>query len=100
MIAIRRYVLSLFELYLTRRFPAQKQETRRDHWDNDDPGCRIAGYVLVNRVPGNFHITAHQSQESQNVKRTNISHIVHRLTFGEPLSRRAAVRKSTAQSAR
>ena len=73
-------------LYLT-RVPAQKQETRRDHWDDDDPGCRIAGHVLVNRVPGNFHITAHQSQESQNAKRTNISHIVHRLTFGEPLNR-------------
>ena len=49
--------------------------------------CRIAGHVPVNRVPGNFHITAHQSQESQNAKRTNISHITHRLAFGEPLDR-------------
>ena len=82
-----RVLASKLELQAVYEHYPQKQETRRDHWDDDDPGCRIAGHVLVNRVPGNFHITAHHSQESQNAKRTNISHVVHRLTFGEPLSR-------------
>ena len=85
--AMGEFLASKLELQAVYEHYPQKQETRRDHWNDDDPGCRIAGHVLVNRVPGNFHITAHQSQESQNAKRTNISHVVHRLTFGEPLNR-------------
>ena len=86
-VAMAEFLASKLELQAVYEHYPSKQDMRRDHWDNDDPGCRIAGHVLVNRVPGNFHITAHQSHESQNAKRTNISHIVHRLTFGEPLNR-------------
>ena len=27
-------------------------------WNQEHPGCMVSGYVLVNGVPGNFHIEA------------------------------------------
>mmetsp|Transcript_27284 Transcript_27284/g.84132 ORF Transcript_27284/g.84132 Transcript_27284/m.84132 type:complete len:317 (-) Transcript_27284:449-1399(-) len=35
----------------------------------EHPGCMVSGHVLVNRVPGNFHL----------------SHVVNHLSFGTPL---------------
>ena len=84
-VAMAEFLAKKLELQSIYAHYPQKQETRREHWDDDDPGCRIAGHVLVNRVPGNFHITAHQSQETQNAKRTDVSHVIHTLSFGAPL---------------
>lgn len=48
-------------------------------------GCLLRGHLLVNRVPGNFHIIAKSDAHNFNVKSTNTSHIVHHLSFGREL---------------
>ena len=50
-------------------------------------GCQLAGFLLVNRVPGNFHIEARSKSHNINPTLTNVSHIVHDLTFGPPMTR-------------
>eukprot|EP00967_Tisochrysis_lutea_P149411 scaffold287165_cov36-Tisochrysis_lutea.AAC.2 len=49
-------------------------------------GCIIRGVVLVNRVPGNFHISAHSQSHSFQPGKLNLSHSVGKMTFGRPLS--------------
>jgi len=51
----------------------------------DHPACQISGHLLVNRVPGNFHIEAKSKSHNLNAAMTNLSHVVHHLSFGEPL---------------
>lgn len=57
-------------------------------------GCRLTGYMLVNKVAGNFHIAMgethsrgnghiHQFNPSQ-LQNFNTSHVIHSLSFGEP----------------
>ncbi|KAG5179567.1 endoplasmic reticulum-golgi intermediate compartment-domain-containing protein [Tribonema minus] len=48
----------------------------------DHPGCQISGFILVNRVPGNFHIEAQSKHHHINPAITNVSHVVHNLSFG------------------
>lgn len=49
-------------------------------------GCRAEGYVMVNKVPGNFHVSAHGKQNlvmqylGGNI---NVAHSIHELWFGE-----------------
>ena len=50
-------------------------------------GCQLAGFLLVNRVPGNFHIEARSKSHNINPTITNVSHIVHDLTFGPQMTR-------------
>jgi len=50
-------------------------------------GCNIAGTMIVKRVPGNFHVSAHAHAHLiglffQNDP-MNVSHMVHNLWFGE-----------------
>mmetsp|Transcript_26211 Transcript_26211/g.30178 ORF Transcript_26211/g.30178 Transcript_26211/m.30178 type:complete len:720 (-) Transcript_26211:348-2507(-) len=57
-------------------------------------GCQIAGYMVVNRVNGNFHIAMGEGVERdgrhihlfnpEDTKNFNSSHIIHELSFGEP----------------
>jgi hypothetical protein len=54
------------------------QQNRPEH-----PGCRVSGYLMVNRVPGNFHIEARSKSHNINAAMTNLSHIVHHLSFGD-----------------
>jgi len=56
--------------------------TRPEH-----PGCQVSGYLMVNRVPGNFHIEAHSVNHNLNAAMTNLSHVVNHLSFGEPESK-------------
>lgn len=54
---------------------------------NSGEGCRVAGYVKVNRVPGNIHLSTYSHsylfgslyQETRNI---NISHTINHLSFG------------------
>lgn len=67
----------------------QYPEARAAHaanWNSDHPGCLVSGFLLVNRVPGNFHVMAHSKHHSLNTLRTNLSHYVHHMSFGVPLS--------------
>eukprot|EP01064_Diplonema_japonicum_P001470 TRINITY_DN10946_c0_g1_i1.p1 TRINITY_DN10946_c0_g1~~TRINITY_DN10946_c0_g1_i1.p1 ORF type:complete len:459 (+),score=127.48 TRINITY_DN10946_c0_g1_i1:43-1419(+) len=56
--------------------------------NEDHLGCRVSGHILVNRVPGNFHLVVKSDVHSINPKETNLSHVVHELSFGEPLPER------------
>ena len=56
--------------------------------DEEHPGCQVSGWLLVDRVPGNFHIQARSSAHDIAAHMTNVSHEVHHLSFGEPIARR------------
>jgi Endoplasmic reticulum vesicle transporter len=56
------------------------QQNRDEH-----PGCQVSGHLMVNRVPGNFHMEAASKNHNLNAAMTNLSHVVHHLSFGEPL---------------
>jgi len=49
------------------------------------PGCLLNGFLLLNKVPGHFHIEARSKSHNINAPLTNVSHIVHSLTFGSEL---------------
>jgi len=49
-------------------------------------GCVMRGVVLVNRVPGNFHISAHSKSHSFQHGMLNMSHSVDSMSFGKMLS--------------
>ena len=62
----------------------------------DGEGCRFTGTMLVNRVAGNFHVAlghtfhrqgklVHQFRPGEEYT-YNSSHVVHSLSFGEPMS--------------
>lgn len=51
----------------------------------DHPACQVSGHLMVNRVPGNFHIEAKSKNHNLNAAMTNLSHIVNHLSFGEPI---------------
>ncbi|CAN0478757.1 unnamed protein product, partial [Discosporangium mesarthrocarpum] len=38
----------------------------------DYPGCQLSGFIMVNRVPGNFHIEAHSKHHNINPPMTNV----------------------------
>mmetsp|Transcript_10730 Transcript_10730/g.16275 ORF Transcript_10730/g.16275 Transcript_10730/m.16275 type:complete len:466 (+) Transcript_10730:66-1463(+) len=56
----------------------EKDDMKSDH----HPGCMLSGHLLVNRVPGNFHIEARSSKHNLNPYMSNMSHIVNHLSFG------------------
>ncbi|CAM9401118.1 unnamed protein product [Heterosigma akashiwo] len=60
----------------------RKQAMHDDHRS----GCLLSGYLNVNRVPGNFHVEARSKYHDLDPTMTNVSHIVHHLSFGQPLS--------------
>ena len=49
----------------------------------------LSGYLLVNRVPGNFHLEARSKVHNINAAMTNLSHVVNHLSFGPILTRDA-----------
>ena len=56
------------------------QQNRPEH-----PSCQISGHLMVNRVPGNFHIEAKSKNHNLNAAMTNLTHVVNHLSFGEPM---------------
>ena len=56
------------------------QQNRPEH-----PACQVSGHLMVNRVPGNFHIEAKSKNHNLNSAMTNLTHIVHHLSFGDPI---------------
>lgn len=66
----------------------EERERKRKLYQQDrpeHPGCQVSGHLMVNRVPGNFHIEASSKSHNLNAAMTNLSHIVHHLSFGEPI---------------
>jgi len=70
-------------LALTLRHP--KRRERVESQNKEHPGCMLSGHLLVNRVPGNFHLEARSNQHNLNAAMTNLSHIVNHLSFGQPI---------------
>lgn len=65
-----------------------ERERKRSHFQQDrpdHPGCQVSGHLMVNRVPGNFHIEARSKNHNLNAAMTNLSHIVGHLSFGDPV---------------
>lgn len=65
---------------------AHKVERKRHHknlaWDaSEHPGCEISGLLLLDRTPGNFYIQAQSPNHDLNPSTTNVSHMVHSLSF-------------------
>merc|ERR1712232_16071 len=52
----------------------------------DHPGCQISGHLMVNRVPGNFHIISSSKNHNINPAMTNLTHRVNHLSFGENIN--------------
>jgi len=48
----------------------------------ENPGCQVSGTLMVNRVPGNFHIEAKSVNHNLNAAMTNLTHTVNHLSFG------------------
>lgn len=52
-------------------------------------GCQVFGHFFVNKVPGNFHISAHaygqviQQLASMGLFKFDLSHTINHLSFGE-----------------
>ena len=65
-----------------------KQKRRLHHeWiDEEHPGCQISGHLLLDRVPGNFHIQARSEHHDLAAHMTNVSHVIHSLYFGDPMA--------------
>ncbi|CAM9927755.1 unnamed protein product [Pylaiella littoralis] len=56
---------------------------RRDRAVKQDyPGCQLSGFLMVNRVPGNFHVEARSAFHSIDPTAANVSHVVKTLKFG------------------
>ena len=47
-------------------------------------GCQLSGHLLLDRVPGNFHILARSKHHDLSPHMTNVSHIVNALSIGHP----------------
>ena len=48
------------------------------------PGCQLSGHVMVDRAPGKFLIQAQSYGHNIAAHMTNLSHIVHHFSFGNP----------------
>jgi hypothetical protein len=55
--------------------------------DEEHPGCQLSGHLLVDRTPGNFHILARSNQHDLAPHMTNVSHMVHSLSIGDPMAK-------------
>jgi hypothetical protein len=63
-----------------------QQGNERDNDQQREEGCNIQGHVMVNKVPGNFHVSCHGLQHlvmRHLGGRLNVMHTVHYLWIGE-----------------
>lgn len=72
-----------------------KRHRQRLHhsWiDEEHPGCQLSGHLLLDRVPGNFHIQARSPHHDLVPHLTNVSHVIHSLSLGEPVVKKLVER--------
>lgn len=62
------------------------QEARETH--DSKKGCNLVGFLMLNRVPGNFHILARSENHNMNPSMANLTHVVHKLYFGNTMTNR------------
>ncbi|CAB1115551.1 unnamed protein product [Ectocarpus sp. CCAP 1310/34] len=73
----------------------EKTLRRYGRLKQDYPGCQLSGFIMVNRVPGNFHIEARSALHSIDPTAANVSHVVKTLKFGTevPVRSRRAIER-------
>jgi hypothetical protein len=49
----------------------------------EHPGCRLSGILLMDRTPGHFYVHAQSPNHAMSPYMTNVSHIVHHLSYGD-----------------
>jgi hypothetical protein len=64
----------------------KKRRLHHDWVDAEHPGCQLVGHLLLDRVPGNFHILARSSSHDLAPHMTNVSHQINTLTIGDPMA--------------
>ena len=88
--ALTSYIERTLDLHakIASSSPEHREKIERTLFaDSEFPGCLLTGFLLVNRVPGNFHIEARSKYHNLNPTLTNVSHVVHDLTFGPPMTK-------------
>ncbi len=81
-----RRSVEAFSAYITKIVNMEPEShALKYHWHE---GCLLKGTLQVNRVPGNFHITAKSDVHNFDQKSTNTSHIVHHFSFGPRMDSR------------
>ena len=83
--ALREFLKAKIELEEKMKDWHPRRRERIEAQNKDHPGCMLSGHLLVNRVPGNFHIEARSKSHNLNAAMTNLSHSVNHLSFGQPL---------------
>jgi Endoplasmic reticulum vesicle transporter len=66
---------------------AEKRRMFHEWKDEEHPGCLLAGHLLLDRTPGNFHILARSKAHDLAPHMTNVSHMVNTLTIGDPMAK-------------
>ena len=62
-----------------------RQRLHHSWTEADHPGCQLSGHLLLDRVPGNFHIQARSPHHDLVPHLTNVSHVIHAMSIGEPV---------------
>lgn len=95
--ARRRMMPSAEEKEWVNKINQHKIKNNMQAWNQEEhPGCQISGYLMVDRVPGNFHIQARSNHHDLVPHMTNVSHVIHHLSIGEPMVYRLIDTKSVA----
>lgn len=62
----------------------RSRHNTKSNWNPDDhPGCQLSGVLLLDRAPSHFYIQARSPSHELAPHMTNVSHIVHQLSFGD-----------------
>lgn len=65
-----------------------RRRTYHEWKDAEHPGCQLSGHLMLDRVPGNFHILARSKHHDLAPHQTNVSHQVNSLSIGSPYTAR------------
>ena len=66
---------------------SKKRQLFHNWKDEEHPGCQLAGHLLLDRTPGNFHILARSKSHDLAPHMTNVSHMVNSMTIGDPMAK-------------
>mmetsp|Transcript_57693 Transcript_57693/g.62319 ORF Transcript_57693/g.62319 Transcript_57693/m.62319 type:complete len:122 (+) Transcript_57693:297-662(+) len=65
---------------------SHQNKTNYYEWkESEHPGCELSGFLMLDRVPGNFNVLARSQSHDLEPQMTNTSHMVNTLSIGHPL---------------
>ncbi|VDI33449.1 endoplasmic reticulum-Golgi intermediate compartment protein 1 [Mytilus galloprovincialis] len=59
---------------------------------NEGKGCRMESHFVINKVPGNFHVSTHSSRTQPD--NPDMTHLIHKVRFGMDLQEGKEVKGS------